>query len=135
MVLYKTLWWCPCVYIEFKEYEKRFQLPNIYPKPASTTSFWASLLMIRFEDLNLIFYVWVFNTTIEVIMKKKNQTNLNNKFSMTFRSLTHKIMVFVYRNTLFLSTLPCSHPNFNRFETCVILDSIHVIWEELITNL
>ena len=42
--------------------------------------------MISFEDLNLIFYIGVFNTTIEVIMKKKSQ--LKQHFATTFRPLT-----------------------------------------------
>ena len=33
-------------------------------------------LMISFEDLNLIFYIWVFNIIIEVIIKKSNLNNI-----------------------------------------------------------
>ena len=60
---------------EIKEYEKKIQLYNILrswnlrPKSDLIICFWASLVMISFEVLNLIFYTWVFNTAIEIIMK------------------------------------------------------------------
>ena len=42
---------------------------NLCSKSNSTMCFWASLLMIRFEGLNMIFHIWVCNTKIEIIMK------------------------------------------------------------------
>ena len=42
---------------------------NLRPKPKSTINFWAVLFMISFEDLFLIFYIWVPNTTVEGTMK------------------------------------------------------------------
>ena len=46
---------------------------NLRSKLYLVSCFYASLLMIGFEDLILIFYIWVPNLTIEVIMK-------NNQF-------------------------------------------------------
>ena len=62
------------VYDEFKEYEenptsKYLRSWNLPSKPYLAVTFWAILLMISFEDLILIFYIWVPNTTIEGIMK------------------------------------------------------------------
>ena len=45
---------------------------NLRQKLDSTICFWESLSMISDEDLNLIFYVWVFNTTTKVIMKRNS---------------------------------------------------------------
>ena len=36
---------------------------------------WAILLIISFEDLMLIFYIWVPSTTTEGTMKKKSNSN------------------------------------------------------------
>ena len=43
---------------------------NLHPKPNLATTFWALLLIISFEDLVLVFYIWVPNTTIKGAMKK-----------------------------------------------------------------
>ena len=92
MVSYKALWRCPQVYIEVKEYEKNdpttkyLRSWNLCLKLDSTIFFWASLLMISFEDLNLILYIWVFNTTIDVIMKKIQ----SNKILLFFLGLWPK---------------------------------------------
>ena len=43
---------------------------NLCPKPDLVITFWASLLRTSSEDLILIFYIWVPNTTIEGAMKK-----------------------------------------------------------------
>ena len=43
---------------------------NLRPKPDLAIRFWASLLRIGIEDPILIYFIWVFNTTIEVAMKK-----------------------------------------------------------------
>jgi hypothetical protein len=62
------------------KWKKKIRLQNIQGHQIyahnmnSTMCFQASLLMISFEDLNLIFYIWVFNTTVEVIMERKNPT-------------------------------------------------------------
>jgi hypothetical protein len=37
---------------------------------STAITFWASLLMTNFEDLILIFYIWVYNKTMEVTMQK-----------------------------------------------------------------
>ena len=87
---------------------ERIQLQNIEgheilrSKPESTMCFWASLLMIIFEDLNFIFYIWVFNTTINVIVKK---IQFKQHFATTFEPLTQKNI-----RALFWSSLPCLHP-------------------------
>ena len=52
------------IFLFFEDHEIYFQNQNL------AICFWASLLMISFEDLILIFYIWVFNTTIEVVMKE-----------------------------------------------------------------
>jgi hypothetical protein len=41
--------------------------------------------MIKFEDFNLILYIYMFNTTIEVIMKN---TLFKQHFIMSFKPLT-----------------------------------------------
>ena len=66
---------CPQMYNEFKEYKKHPTLNylrswNLRPNPKLVICFLASLLMISFEDLILAFYIWVYNTTIEVAVKK-----------------------------------------------------------------
>ena len=48
---------------------------NQCPKSNLAITLWADLLMITFEDLVLIFYIWVPNTTIEGTMKKKSNSN------------------------------------------------------------
>ena len=48
--------------------------------------------MISFEDLDLIFYYWLFNRTIYVIIKK-NQ--FKQHFATTFRPLTKYIMILI----------------------------------------
>jgi hypothetical protein len=48
----------------------------LHPKPYLAIFFWASLVTIVFEDLILIFYIWVFYTTIKVATEKNS--NLNN---------------------------------------------------------
>ena len=57
--------------------------------------FYTSLLMIGFEDLILILYIWVTNLTTKVIMKI---IYFKQHFATTYRRLTKKIMAFVYRS-------------------------------------
>ena len=52
--------------------------------------------MISFEDLDLIFYIGVFNTTIEVIMGKIQS---KQHFATTFRPLNKNIMILIYWST------------------------------------
>jgi hypothetical protein len=52
--------------------------------------------MIGFEDLILIFCIWVPYLTIEVIVRKKN---IKQHFATTYRRLTKTIMASVYRST------------------------------------
>ena len=47
--------------------------------------------MISFKDLNLKFYILVFNTTIEFIMR----IPIEQHFSIIFRPLTETIMILV----------------------------------------
>ena len=71
----------------------------LHPKSDSTICFWASLLMISFEDVNLIFYTWVFNTTIKVALKKKSI--LNNTLLLLLLDLRlEKFMILVYQNNI-----------------------------------
>ena len=63
----------------FEDHEIYFQNQNL------AICFWASLLMISFEDLILIIYIWVFNTTIEVVMK---ESPIQTTICTTFRLLT-----------------------------------------------
>ena len=66
----------PQFYNELEEYEKKFLSTkywrswNFHPKPYLAIYFWVLFLMIRFEDVILIFYIWPLNTTIEGTMKK-----------------------------------------------------------------
>lgn len=56
-----------------------------------------SLLLISFEKLNLIFYIYKFNTTINVIMKRKRKrTQFKQHFATALKPLTKKFMVLVY---------------------------------------
>ena len=50
--------------------------------------YFSNILMISFEVLNLIFYIWLFNTTIKVIMKI--YLDLNNTL------LTHNLIHMVW---------------------------------------
>ena len=98
---YKFLWWCLEVYNEFKDHDKKFQFKifKVKKSMSKTSHFWASLLMMSSKDLNLIFYIWLFNTTIEVIMKVK-KIQFKQHFATTFKPLTKKIMVSAYRSTI-----------------------------------
>ena len=50
--------------------EKYLRSWNLRRKPSLAITFLAIFLMIIFEDLFLIFYMWVPNTTIEGAMEK-----------------------------------------------------------------
>ena len=58
--------------------------------------FYASLLMIYFEDPILIFYIWVPNLIIEVIMKIDQ---IQRTYCTTYKPLTKKSKAFVCRST------------------------------------
>ena len=76
-----------------QECEKKHQYfldHEITSKINLTVCFWAFLLLIKFEVLMLVFYIWVLNTTIEFTMGK------NDGYRMP--------------KALFWSTLPCLHP-------------------------
>ena len=109
------MWWCPHVYNESKEYREKnwtskyLRSWTLNSKPNSTICFCGSLFMTSFKDLTLIFYPLVFNTTIEVIMKKKN-TNLNNTLLLLFGLFGPKKLWLYNTGVLFGSTLPCLHP-------------------------
>ena len=96
---------------EFKEYEatptfKHVRSSNWCSDPYLTMCFWASLLLISFEDLNLVIYIWVFNAIKEVIMNKK--FNLTNNLLLLL-GLWQKKTWFKYTIAVIWSTLPCSH--------------------------
>ena len=60
----------PQLYNAFKYYEKKnfdiFMIMKSMSKNQNLAiTFWAILLIIKFEDLILIFYIWVPNTKIE----------------------------------------------------------------------
>ena len=69
---------------------------NLRSKLYLVSCFYTSLLMIGFEDLILIYYIWVPNLTIEAIMKK---INFKQHFATTYRPLTKKTTAFAYRST------------------------------------
>ena len=55
------------------ERNSNFKIPkvmNLCPELELAFTFWAVLIMMSFEDLILIFYIWVPNTSIEGTMKK-----------------------------------------------------------------
>ena len=113
-VFYKFLWRWLQVYHEFKEYEKRNPISKclrswiLCSKPNPTMCFWASLFMISFEDLNLIVYIWVFNTTIEVTVKK--EFNSNNTLLLLLGLWPPEKMVLVYHGIIlvhFTMLAPC----------------------------
>ena len=54
--------------------------------------------MIKFEDLNFIFSIWLCNTTIKVNMEKKS--NLKQQFGTMFQPLRKKQMILVYHSTI-----------------------------------
>jgi hypothetical protein len=78
---------------------EKFSKSRITSKPDSTICFWASSLMISFEDLNLIFYIWVVNTTIEVIILG-GKSNLNNTLLLLLGLWRKNIMVLVCWSTI-----------------------------------
>ena len=97
---------------------------NLRPKPDFAVTFWAILFMISFEDLILIFYVWVSNTTIEGGLK---MVQYEQHFATTFRHLTKEIMVLVYHNIFFVyltvlaphdhcATCPCGWTLYTTYE-------------------
>ena len=69
------------------------------PKQDLTTTFWAILLMVIFEDLILVSYIWVPNTTIESIMVK--QSNLNNTLLLFWGIWPLTFMVLIYQSIFF----------------------------------
>ena len=75
------MWWCLKFTLNSrnmrtKQNSKNLRSRNLHPKRDSTMiCFWASLSMINFEHLSLIVYIWVFNTTIEVFMKRTSNSN------------------------------------------------------------
>ena len=57
--------------------------------------FWASLLMLCIKVLNLILYIWVFNTIIEVI---SIEIPIKITLCYYFKAFDQKIMVLIYRS-------------------------------------
>ena len=87
------------------------------PKLGLDITFWAMLLITTFEDLILIFYIWVPNARTEGIMDKKIW--FKQHFASTFRCLTHQSMVLMYRST-FPYTWPCLLPKICLITHCHI---------------
>jgi hypothetical protein len=79
---------------------------NLRSKLYLVNCFYASLLMISFEDLILIFCIWVHNLTIEVIVKKYI---LNNILLLLIGVWLRKSWL-PYTGALSWSTLLCLHP-------------------------
>ena len=67
---------------------------KIRPTLDSTICFWASMFMISLANLNIIFYIWVFNITIEVIMKKIKTTKNPNNTLLLLLNLWPKTLSF-----------------------------------------
>ena len=104
---------------------KIFKVKKFTSKTYSTIFFWASFLIKIIEDLNLIFYIWVFNIKIEVIMKKKS--NLNNTL-LSLLGLWPKKMVSVYWSTLLV--------HFTRLAPMRIWENLllYIVWEAMWSN-
>ena len=72
VIFYIKIWRWPRVYNEFKKYGrggsklKIVKVMKLRPQPNLAICSCALLLMITFEDLVLVFYIWVLNSTIEV---------------------------------------------------------------------
>ena len=64
---------------------KIFKVLKSLSKPKFSHFFGASVLIISLEDLILVFYIWVFNKTIEATMQKKIQ--FKQHFATTFSVL------------------------------------------------
>ena len=84
---------------------------NLHPKPDLAITFWVVLLIISFEDLILIFYIWVPNTTIKDFMRK---SNLNNTLLLYlgiwpknygFNIPEHYIYIYIYIHLTVLAPL------------------------------
>ena len=71
---------------------------NFRSKLYLVSCFYASLLMLGFEDLIVIFYIWVPNLAIEVIVKI---INFKQHFSTIYRPLTKKNYSFCIPELLF----------------------------------
>ena len=69
-------------------------------------TFWVVLLMMSFEDLILIFYMWVPKKAIVGAMKK--MIEFKQHFATTFIHLTKTNMVLVYRSTFCILGRACS---------------------------
>ena len=67
------LWYSYPIFGQSSKYLRSW---NLHPKPNLAIIFWVVFLMISFEDIMLIFYVWVSNTTIEGAMKIEKNTLL-----------------------------------------------------------
>ena len=75
-----------------------FSSRNICPKLELAITFWAVFLMISCEDIILIFYIWILNTTMEGTMKISNLTDI---LLLLFGHLTKKCMFLVYIKAFF----------------------------------
>ena len=79
---------------------------NLHPESNLAITFGAILLMISFEDLILIFFIWVPITTIEGTLEKSNiSKTLPLLLGVQLKTLS-VFMVLVYRSTsIYLTVL------------------------------
>ena len=80
---------------------------NLHSKLYLVSCFYALLLMIGFEDLILIFYICVPNSTIEVIIENNNILNI---ILLLLIGVWPRKSWLSYTGALFWSTLLCLHP-------------------------
>ena len=90
------------------------------------------LLCITFDDrfwiyLILIFYIWVPNLAIEVLMKL---INFKQHFATTYRHLTKKTTAFVYRSTCLVHFTMLA-PNYI-FQ--ILIWKYMLLWHQIILN-
>ena len=101
MVFHKVLWWCPQVESNFKEYERKIQITIVkVMKFTSKTRLNHLLLRINFDDKywrsQLDYSIFEYSTQQQRSSWKEIQ--FKQCFATTFRPLTKKIMVLVYRS-------------------------------------
>ena len=83
---------------------QNIQVLNLHLKSYLVITFWAIFLLIIFEDLILIFHIWVHNTTIEGAMK-------NIQFKQYFATSVWPYNDgFSVLEHIFLYTWPCLLP-------------------------
>jgi len=74
--------------------------------------FWASLLMISFKGLNLMFFIWLSNTTIEVIVGEK-KANLNKSLLLLLGIWPEKYGISILEHYFGPLYHVCTHKEYN----------------------